>query len=276
MRRTFATGRETRTIGTIPVTESCMRLGILQCDSVRPELQPRFADYPDMFRSLLDDPGSGLDFVVHDLVNGHFPDDVDDCDAWLITGSKCSVNDAEPWIEQAHELVRAIHAARRPLIGICFGHQLIASALGGRVERAEAGWGAGVHVNHILRPQAWMEPAREDLALLVSHQDQVVQPPSGAVVLAGHDFCPFDMLQVEDHILTFQGHPEFEPGYSRALIELRHDRIGPDRAEAALDSLAQPADSGIAAQWIRRFIERAGSGSTATMTGSDRPKENAE
>lgn len=253
-----------------------MRLGILQCDSVRPELQPLFADYPDMFRNLLDDTAIRPSFVVHDLVNGQFPENTDDCDAWLITGSKYSVNDAEPWIEQAHELVRTIHAARRPLIGICFGHQLIASALGGRVERAEAGWGAGLHVNHILRTQPWMEPAREDLALLVSHQDQVVQPPPAAVVLAAHDFCPFDMLQVDDHILTFQGHPEFEPGYSRALIELRHDLIGPERADTALASLERPADSDTAARWIWHFIKRAGDGRAATIPLLDRPKVDAE
>lgn len=254
-----------------------MRLGILQCDSVRPHLQPEFGDYPQMFERLLTIAPGQPEYRVYDLTRDEFPASVDECDAWLITGSKRSVYEGDAWIERAHEFVRELHTARRPLIGICFGHQMVARALGGRVDAAAAGWGTGRHVSYVMRPKPWMDPPREQLALLVSHQDQVKEPPPGAEILAGHDFCPYDMFQVGDHILTFQGHPEFEPGYSRALIELRREQIGPEHAEPALASLTQPLDSPVAAQWIWRFIDQAaaaGADSADTMRRHDRPEEN--
>lgn len=244
-----------------------MLLGILQCDSVRPELQPRFGDYPDMFRQLLTTERVQPDYRIYDLTRDRFPGSPDECDAWLITGSKWGVNDGEDWIERAHEFVRELHAGRYTLIGICFGHQMAARALGGRVERAAAGWGAGLHTARILERHAWMQPEREELSLLVSHQDQVIEPPPGIQHLAAHDFCPYDMFQIDEHILTFQGHPEFPVEYSRALIEIRWDVLGPERARAALDSLAQPPDAAVAAEWIHRFIEAAaGTGRAATDT----------
>lgn len=237
-----------------------MQLGILQCDSVRPELQPEFGNYPDMFQRLLTTERVQPEYRIYDLSQDQFPRSPDECDAWLITGSKRSVYEPEPWIERAHQLVRELDAERRPLVGICFGHQMIARALGGAVEKASAGWGVGVHTSRIIEPRPWMQPGRERLSLLVSHQDQVIEPPARACHLAGHDFCPYDMFQIDDHILTFQGHPEFCHGYSRAMIELRREQIGADTARAGLDSLAQPADADVAAEWIHRFIERAAAG----------------
>lgn len=249
-----------------------MLLGILQCDSVRPELQPRFGNYPDMFRQLLTTERVQPEYRDYDLTQGIFPASVDECDAWLITGSKWGVNDGEPWIERGHEFVRALHEARRPLVGICFGHQMVARALGGRVERAAAGWGAGLHTARIHETRPWMQPQRQELSLLVSHQDQVSEPPPGAQVLAGHDFCPYDMFQIDDHILTFQGHPEFPTDYSRTLIDLRRDVIGAERAQASLASLTRPPDAPIAAEWIHRFLEKAagaGAGDPVTIRGHE-------
>jgi len=253
-----------------------MRVGILQCDSVRPELQPRFGDYPDMFRSLLTTERVQPEFRVHDLTRDRFPGSVDECDAWLVTGSKWCVNDGEDWIEQAHRFVLEVHRQTRPLVGICFGHQMVARALGGRVERAEVGWGAGLHTARIIEHRPWMQPARETLSLLVSHQDQVTEPPPELECLATHDFCPYDMFQLGDHILTLQGHPEFDPEYSRTLIEIRREQIGAEQAQAALASLSTSPDREIAAEWIHRFLEHAmaaGSGTADTMGKFERRGE---
>ena len=234
-----------------------LRLGILQCDSVRPEFQPEFDDYPDMFRRLLTTAAVRPGFRVYDLTAGTFPASVGECDAWLFTGSKWSVYDPDQWIRDAHELARTLHEAQRPTIGICFGHQLIARSLGGRVEKAAAGWGVGVHTTEILRHEPWMRPARASLSLLVSHQDQVVEPPAGAEHLAGHAFCPYDMFRIGDHILTLQGHPEFEPGYSRATMDMRRERLGEETYRAGVASLDTAIDPGVAAAWIHSFIARA-------------------
>lgn len=256
-----------------------MRIGILQCDSVRPELQPRFGDYPDMFMSLLTTERVQPQFEVYDLTRDCFPGSPDECEAWLVTGSKWCVNDDEPWIDRAHEFVLDCHRQAHPLVGICFGHQMVARALGGRVERAAVGWGAGLHTAWIQQQRPWMQPAQETLSLLVSHQDQVAEAPAELQRLAGHDFCPYDIFQLGNHILTLQGHPEFPVEYSRRLIEIRWEQIGPEQAQAALDSLAQPPDRAIAAEWILRFIEQAMAAKPASagrMKGCDRPKEDAE
>lgn len=233
-----------------------MRLGILQCDSVHEKLRSDFDDYPDMFQKLLDEGGLRAEYRVYDLPRGRFPSRISECDSWLITGSKHSVYDPGDWIARAHELVRHLYSARRPLVAICFGHQLVARALGGQVEQAAAGWGAGVHTTRIIATRSWMQPPREELSLVVSHQDQVTVLPEGAQHLAGHDFCPYDMFQIGDHILTFQGHPEFPKEYSRALINMRVDRIGETRARESLESLAKTPDAVVAARWINRFMHQ--------------------
>lgn len=234
-----------------------MRIGILQCDSVREDLQPAFGDYPDMFRRLLTRADPGLEFRIHDLIQGQSPVSPDECDAWLFTGSKWSVYDDADWIARAHELVQRLYAAQRPTIGICFGHQLIASALGGRVDKAPTGWGVGVHTTRLLGRRGWMQPERRSLSLVVSHQDQVMELPPGAELLAGHDFCPHDILQIGEHVLTFQGHPEFPKEYSRATMEQRRGLVGEEAYREGVASLSAPTEEDVAAAWILRFLERA-------------------
>ena len=233
-----------------------MKIGILQCDSVPAELQPEFGDYPDMFRYLLTKADPRLDFAVYDLVHEEMPPDLNACDAWLFTGSKCGANDDSAWIRHAGELVRSLHAQRRPTVGICFGHQLIARTLGGRVERARD-WGVGVHTTQLLRQRPWMQPARHELSLLVSHQDQVVELPPDAVHLASHPFCPNDMYQIGQHIFTCQGHPEFPKGYARTVMRRRRERIGERIFREGMASLEQATDGDVAAAWIVAFLRAA-------------------
>lgn len=233
-----------------------MHLGILQCDSVPPELRERFGDYPAMFMDLLQPVNASLQFSVYDMPHGEFPHAVDACDAWLLTGSKASANDEEDWIRRAEELIAERHRQRLPMIGVCFGHQLIAKALGGRVVQAD-GWGVGVHTQRIVEHQPWMQLQAHELALIVSHQDQVAELPPEATRLATHAFCPNDMCQIGDHILTFQGHPEFSKAFSQALMDRRRDSIGEQTYRQGVDSLSTDLDSTVAARWIVRFLQAA-------------------
>lgn len=233
-----------------------MHIGILQCDSVDSNLQPQFNDYPDMFQRLLtsDPVRPQPTFRVYDLTAGQFPQSVAECDAWLITGSKWSVNDRDDWISRAHEFVRQLHAQRRPTVGICFGHQLISRALGGTVEKAAVGWGVGVHTVNVDQQRPWMTPQHDALSLLVSHQDQVIEPPAGAVQLAGHAFCPHGMLEIDGHMLTMQGHPEFPKGYARAVMDKRRDTLGESVYQEGIASLEQSIDPDVVARWVRNFL----------------------
>ena len=234
-----------------------MRLGILQCDSVLEDLQPEFGDYPGMFQRLLTTGDHQPEFRTYDMPRGVFPERLDDCDAWLFTGSKASVYDPDEWIARARDVVRELHRERRPTIGICFGHQLIADTLGGRTEKSANGWGVGVHTTRLLAQRPWMVPQRETLSLPVSHQDQVVALPPGAECLAGHDFCPIDMFQLGDHILTFQGHPEFPKSYSQATMDKRRDVIGESTWQSGTASLTQTVHPEVAASWIHHFLDNA-------------------
>lgn len=227
-----------------------MEIGILAAGAPPPELEPRFGDYGAMFARLL---GPGFVPRVYAAASGELPASPDAHPAFLVTGSAAGVYEPLPWIAPLLGFLRE-SAGRTRLVGICFGHQAMAEALGGRVEKSERGWGIGLHDYEIWERAPWMgesPPAR--IAVPVSHQDQIAVPPPGARVLAGNPFTPFGMLDYGDAgALSMQFHPEFEPAYAQALIEHRRARVpAPD---AAIASLERPNDRALAAEWIRAFL----------------------
>lgn len=243
-----------------------MRIGILKTDSVREEFQHEFGDYPAMFRAVLmasaDDVP--IEFRDYDVQRGEYPASIDECDAYLITGSRESAYDDQPWIHRLAQFVQELDAARHTLVGICFGHQLIAHVLGGETRAAETGWAVGVQETQVLSPAEWMLPYRERFGLLSSHKDQVVRLPERAEVFASTPFCPNSGFTIGDHILTFQGHPEFSKGYSRALIELRRDLLGEPGYSSGVESLGKPVHQSMVGRWIINFI---------ASNAAERPRE---
>ena len=206
-----------------------MKLGILQTGHAPDELRDEYGDYDEMFRRLLARPD--IAFETFPVLADRFPADPSAADAWVVTGSRCGVYDGFPWIARLEDFLRDLHDAQAPLVGICFGHQAIAEALGGKVEKFSGGWSVGLEYYRVEGREA---PA----GLLAWHQDQVVAPPPGAEIIAASDFCPCAGLRVGSHILTLQPHPEFSPDYVRALVAARRTMIGDAVAASALDSLA--------------------------------------
>lgn len=241
-----------------------MRIGLLECDHVAERYLPIAGDYSHMFTAMVADADPDADVVVYDVHRSVLPVSPDACDAWLCTGSSASVYDDEPWIEALAGFVRDVHDAHVPFVGVCFGHQLIAHALGGRTERARSGWGAGAVRTEITDRAPWMQPPLPAVTLLYSHQDQVTQLPPGGHVLATARHCPVAMLAVGPDVIGVQAHPEFGAAYIRALLEDRVDRIGEEGTAAALASLAQPTDERAVAQWIASFVR-------ARVPDQDRP-----
>ena len=231
-----------------------VKLGILKTDAVRPEWVSRFGEYPDMFMELLSRADPDLEFAVFDVEEGRYPEDIDEVDAYLVTGSKSSVYDDKPWIADLIEFVRELHRRRKKLVGICFGHQLVAQALGGRVEKSTNGWGVGLHTHRFNSAPPWHDQGERDLDILVSHQDQVIDVAEGARVLAGSEFCENAVCQVGDHILTFQGHPEFLPEYSREVMTFRREIIGEQAYREGMASLQGTHEGARVAAWILNFL----------------------
>lgn len=230
-----------------------MHIGLLQCDDVNPVLIERHGNYPAMFETLLKRVDPSIRLSVWRCLEGELPDDVAACDGWLTTGSQFGVNDGLDWVEGLCGFVRQVHAAQRPLVGICFGHQLIAKALGGRVEQHARGWGVGLSFNRVREQRPWMQPPQPGLDLVVSHQDQVAELPEGAQVLADSSFCAYYLLEVGS-CLGVQGHPEFSPGYSRDLMQLRRERIGEHRVREGEASLSVEPDSVVMTHWLLAFM----------------------
>lgn len=230
-----------------------MNIGLLECDDVVGRFQHIHGGYREMFAALL----PGHDFSYFEAHRGRLPHGPGDCDAWICTGSKYSVYEQHDWISGLSRFIRAVHRAERPFVGICFGHQMLAHALGGQVEQAMQGWGVGVLKVEILRQEPWMIPPRPAISIQHIHQDQVLRLPADSVVLGRSEHCAVEMFQVGKSMLGIEGHPEFTPAYGEALIRARRERIGEKRAEQALASLRQPTDSSVVAKWIANFVASA-------------------
>ena len=244
-----------------------VRIGILQCDHVDKELVGIDGDYNDMFSDLLYAQEDSFEYeldmelAVYDLTANHFPINLNACDAYLITGSKFSVYDAKddvPWLQKAKDLVVKLYNAKIPTIGICFGHQLIAESLGGKVKKAaDKGWGVGVQQWEIKKQKDWMgDKNLTELSLRASHQDQVVELPPNATLIVSSAFCPIAGFHTGNHFLSFQGHPEFSKEYSAALLEKRVLHIGEETTNTAKQSLQKAVDNEIVAKWILNFLKQ--------------------
>lgn len=235
-----------------------LHIGILQADSVLPQFQAAHGNYPEMIERVFTAAAARLEvslrFSTYDVEHGEYPSAPDACDGYVITGSKKSVYDDDPWIHVLADYVRLLDRQQLKLVGICFGHQLIAEALGGKTLSAEAGWGVGIHQSRVLERKWFMEPAMEDFSLLYSHKDQVVQLPEGAARLSGNEFCPFSMFSIGDHMLALQGHPEFQPDYAEGLMHMREDILGPEKFTAGIASLSSPLANVEVSVWILRFL----------------------
>lgn len=220
-----------------------MKIGILQTGKVPEDLVAENGEYPTMFERLLS--GQGFSFQSWAVLDGDIPQ-ATDADGWLITGSRHGVYEGHDWIPPLEQLIHDIVAAGRPLVGVCFGHQIIAQALGGRVEKFSGGWAIG--------PQTYAFPDGPK-TVQAWHQDQVLEVPEGAQTIASNEFCKHAALLYPGKAYTVQPHPEFSDLFTQGLIETRAPGVVPDELQdAAKERMGTPLSSQDLADQFARFF----------------------
>lgn len=233
-----------------------LTVGILEMGIPPEGYREKYGSYPDMFSQLLSDSDDQLDFKFFPVLDGHIPSDPKECDAWLLTGSKYGVYEQHSWIEPVSDLVRSAYSADIPMIGICFGHQLIAQALGGKVQKSDKGWSLGVTEYQLQTKADWMIDKSDCFAIQAYHQDQVIDLPEKTQVVAASDFCPYAALNFDDRAISFQGHPEFGADYTQALLTNRRDlkMLPEELSTQAIENVNQPINRSLVATWICQFL----------------------
>jgi GMP synthase-like glutamine amidotransferase len=233
-----------------------MHIGILVTNTDESEFAQHWPKDGEKFRTLLQPWRPDWTFESVLVKDGVFPDRLERFDGFVITGSPASAAGDDPWILKLLDTIRMIEAKKIPTVGICFGHQAIGRALGGEVGKNPVGWGFGVSPTHFSTTEKWMEPKAETLKLYAAHSEQLLKPPTGAVILGGDDFCTIGSYRIGNHIFTTEYHPEMSPEFVTALANEIESYVGVEIAEKAKQQIAAgPADGKIFAQWMINFFE---------------------
>ncbi|MHC0053638.1 type 1 glutamine amidotransferase [Actibacterium sp. D379-3] len=226
------------------------RIGILEVGRPSADLLQVHGDYIAMVADWIAPLGGQTQGYA--VMDGAFPPGPDAADLWIITGSKCGVYEDHPWIPPLEAFIRKAKAGGQKMVGICFGHQIMAQALGGTVAKSDKGWGIGIH--HY-PPQNWpadLGAAPDDITIQAFHQDQITVLPPAAQVIAASDFCGFGMLWYPGFGVSFQGHPEFGKAYATDLLRARSGSVlDPAQVATALAGMDRPTTRDALALWLR-------------------------
>jgi len=226
-----------------------MRLGVLTCGPAPEIVAAHHGEYLGWFDALL--APHGFELVEWDVENLSFPSSPDDADAWLITGSKHGAYEDHAFIAPLEAFIRDLHAAKAPMVGICFGHQIIATALGGRVEKFEGGWNFG--------RKRYAVDGLGEVYLNACHQDQVLDLPGGAEVIASNEGCRIAGFRIGAHCVTLQPHPEIDPKImTHYVAHFRgQDRVAATMIDDAEAALSLPTSEPMIGAWLASVLRPA-------------------
>ena len=232
-----------------------IKLGILQVNHDKSEdIGDMFPDDAHRFRDLFDGLKHRFEYKVYMTIGNELPENIDDQDAYLIPGSPLSVKDNHSFSKRLYDFIRLCDERQKPLIGSCFGHQAIAVALGGIVEKSKIKWNVGIEETKFTNFKPWMTPEK-NLNLYVFHEDQVTRLPSKSECLGYSDNCAIACFSKGNHIFTTQSHPEFDEKFMRAIVDKSKQMLGSKIYAGALNSLSQKQDGKIFSEWCGRFFE---------------------
>jgi GMP synthase-like glutamine amidotransferase len=232
-----------------------LTIGILLTDHVLDDLKPKHGDQDDFYSKIFGEVDTNIKLRIYDVTLNDYPADMDECDGYLITGSKLSVYDEVKWIRDLEHYIRSLNEHKKFLLGVCFGHQIIAKALGGDVSKAEIGWVTGLqsYIFHDNFP--WLRNLNQDVKLIHSHQDQITKLPDQATLVASNENVPIAMYFIDNHIMSIQGHPEFTNEYAYDVVCKRRDIIGEELFKKTEESLLNETSSYLEVTnwWIEFF-----------------------
>jgi len=232
-------------------------IGLILCDQLRDQFSGDFPEYEKMFKTAFEEKSQKFNWKTFDAVTGEFPKDLDSCDGYLISGSRSSVYEEKKWMLSLENFINKLNRNNKPTVGLCFGHQIMAKALGGAVTSAPEGWGIGFarcSVNSGISEGQLLLP--EELTVGVCHRDQVVRLPTGATNIGSTSHCNNFLIEFTPKMVGFQGHPEFEPAYISALIEETKNLLTPQEYSVALQSKENAPDNQLIRKAITRFLTK--------------------
>ena len=237
-----------------------LRIAVLDNNPSPGPLARRFPNDGDKVVAALSPLRPHWRFDVWAAKRGELPPDPGAYDGWVLTGSIASANDDLPWVQRLVDLLRLLHDRRVPMAGLCFGHQVIARALGGRVGPSPGGLRLGVATTRLHHRERWMTPMPPEVTLFAAHQEQVLVPPAGARVLGGDDWAPVGAMALGDHVFSTQYHPELSREFLCALVDEQPAVFPAEVAARARVQFERPVDAGLFMRWIAQFLERCDTG----------------
>jgi len=233
-----------------------IKLGILQTNHDKSiEVGDAFPDDAHRFRDLFDVQDERFDYRIYMTIGGEIPQDLDEQDAYMITGSPLSVLDQHIFTDGLYDFIRRCDEAKKPLMGACFGHQAIALALGGKVERSTTGYNVGIEATRFHGTRPWMTPSVDRLPMYVFHEDQVVELPEGCELLGSTENCKIASFAKGDHIFTTQAHPEFTHEFMASVLGFTEEKMPADDVKRAWQSMELEHQGALFGTWSTHFFK---------------------